>query len=82
MLSSSLDPKSTDTLHRNRDCSANSGSMETKTIIWRLCYTCIVNIIIIMNYLFKLYEILAWIIQSGEFELKKNLKKKHNKLKK
>ena len=33
---SSLDPKSTDTLHRNRDCSANSGSTETKTIIWRL----------------------------------------------
>ena len=28
---SSLDPKSTYALHRNRDCSANSGSMETKT---------------------------------------------------
>ena len=30
---SSLDPKSNDTWHSNRDCSANSGSTETKTII-------------------------------------------------
>ena len=33
---SSLDPKSTDTRHSNRDCSANFGRTETKTIIWRL----------------------------------------------
>ena len=32
----SVDPKSSDTLHRNCDCSANFGSTETKTIIWRL----------------------------------------------
>ena len=82
---SSLDPKSTNTLHRNRDCSANSGSTETKTIIWRLCCTCIVNFVIIMNSLFKLFEILAWIIRSGGFDGKKIIiikkkKKKINKL--
>ena len=33
---SSLDPKSTDTLHSNGDCSTNSSSAETKTFIWRL----------------------------------------------
>ena len=76
---SSLDPTSTHTLHRNRDCSANSGSTETKTIIWRLCCRptlCIVNFVIIMNSLFKLFEILAWIIRSGGFDAKKKKKKK------
>ena len=56
------------TLHRNCDCSANSGSTGTKTIIWRLCCTCIVNFVIIMDSLFKLFEILAWIIRSGGFD--------------
>ena len=46
-----------------------------KTIIWQLCCTCIVNFIIIMNSLFKLFEILAWIIQSGRLEAKKNKNK-------
>ena len=33
--------------------------------------TCIVNFVI-MNSLFKLFEILAWIIRSGGFDAKKN----------
>ena len=40
------------------------------------------NFVIIMNSLFKLFEILAWIIQSGGFgakKLKKNLKIKIKK---
>ena len=53
--------------------------METKTIIWRLCrdaqnkMACIVvNFVIIMNSLFKLLEILAWIIRSGIFDAKQS----------
>ena len=60
----SLDTKLTDTLHRNSDCSPNSGSTETKTYY-------LATAVHVLCILLKLFEILAWFIQSGGFNAKK-----------